>query len=394
MRKICLSVFVLFLCAEFVSAQAVQLSDATEISLLTCAPASEVYSLYGHTAIRINDPVNRIDMVFNYGMFDFSAPNFIYRFARGETDYCLGIEMYADFLAAYRRRKSGVTEQVLNLTGNEKQSLANALVLNARPENSKYRYNFFYDNCSTRPRILIEKNVEGLVEYPEILPKTTFRTIVHHCNRNHRWLTFGIDLGLGSPLDDTIKQEVQMFLPANLMTVFAQAQVKQPDGQSRNLIAETRQLAPYHPVDEKTVDTNPVTVFRLLLALALAVFFIEFKLKKYFVWFDVCLFICYGLTGCMLVFLSFFSVHPTVFPNPSLIWAHPLHLILAAALLIKPMQNFVKYYMNINKILLVILVIYWTVFSPDYNQAFFALALTLCLRSFFYGFKKKYEMKM
>jgi hypothetical protein len=321
-------------------------------------------------------------------MFDFSAPNFIYRFARGETDYCLGIEMYADFLAAYRRRKSGVTEQILNLTGDEKRRIANALLLNARPENRTYRYNFFYDNCSTRPRILIEKNIEGVVEYPEILKTTTFRTMVHHCNRNHRWLTFGIDLALGSPLDDSVKQDVQLFLPENLMKVFAQAKVKQPNGEYRPLIAETRRLAPFHPVDEKPVDSNPVTVFRLLLALALAVFFVECKLKKYFVWFDVCLFVACGLTGCMVVFLSFFSIHPTVFPNPSLIWAHPLHLLLAAALLIKPLQNFVKHYMNINKIILVMLVMYWTVFAPFYNQAFFAIALTLCLRSFFYGFKK------
>jgi len=186
--------------------QNVRLSDAAEISLLTCSPSDEeAYTLYGHTAIRVRDPhpasdsMRPIDFVFNYGLFDFSKPHFIYRFARGETDYMLGGNDFEQFLAAYRARGSEVCEQTLALDSAERQRLLDALVENALPENRTYRYNFFFDNCATRPAAMIERAVNGSIAYEERREVETFRDLINGCTRRHPWLTFGCDLVVGAP---------------------------------------------------------------------------------------------------------------------------------------------------------------------------------------------------
>jgi hypothetical protein len=345
------------------------------------------YTVYGHTALRINDHEHGIDVVYNYGIFDFSSPNFVYRFAEGELNYRLGVNRFADFFAEYSERKSGITEQILNLTKTEKQKIFDALLVNSLPENRTYLYNFLFDNCSTRPRILVEKNVSGTVKYPEILSQTTFRTIIHRCNKNHRWLTFGIDLALGAPLDSPTGQNQQMFLPENLMRVFGGAKIVQADGSLRNLVSETRKLAPSYPVIERPLDSNPTMIIWLLFALVLLISLWELRCKKHFRALDFILFMVYGLTGCLLFFLSFISIHPAVFPNFSIIWAHPLHIVFAVSLFIRALRKFVKYYMLINGTLLLLFMLGWNFFPQEFNPAFFPLVLILCIRSLS-GFKQ------
>jgi hypothetical protein len=383
MKKYCF-VLLISLCSFATKAQlqGLYLSDSAVISLLTCEPIDDMpYTVYGHTALRINDRVNGIDKVWNYGIFDFSSPNFLYRFTKGELNYKLGISSFAGFFEEYSERKSGITEQILNLTKEEKQKISDALVINYLPENRTYLYNFLFDNCSTRPRILLEKNIAGTIEYPEILKQTTFRTIIHRCNINHRWLTFGIDLALGAPLEDSIGQHPQLFIPENLMRVFDQAKIVRTDGTIENLVSETRQLAPSYPVIENPIDSNPVTVLWLFFGCVLLISVWEWRRKKCYRLLDFVLFFTYGLTGCLIFFLSFISIHPAVVPNFSIIWAHPLHIVLAVALFIKPMKNFVKYYMLVNGIILLLFMSGWKFFPQDFNAAFFPLVLTLCVRS-------------
>jgi hypothetical protein len=366
-----------------------RLSDSAYISLITCDPVDDMaYTLYGHTAVRVNDRVTGFDYVYNYGMFDFSSPNFLYRFARGELNYKLGVGRFADFLEEYSYRESGVTEQILNLTDEEKQKIFDALRINCLPENRTYLYNFLFDNCSTRPRVLIENNMSGTVEYPEILRQTTFRTVVHRCNRNHRWLTFGIDLALGAPLDSPIGQNPQLFLPKNLMNVFSRAKIVEADGSVRNLVSATHRLAPSYPAVEKPSDSNPATVFWLLFIFAVLVSVWERRCKKYFGLFDFVLFFVYGLAGCMIFFLSFISIHPAVFPNFSIIWANPLLIVLAVLLFVKPLQKFVEYCMSINGIILLFFVLMWNFFPQKFNAAFFPLVLIMCMRSLLKLYKR------
>ena len=362
-------------------AQPPVLSDSSYIALLTCSPGEEVYALYGHSALRVKDMKNNFDYAFNYGVFDFNKPNFIYRFTKGETDYILGVSETWAFLEQYRERGSGVVEQILNLTDEEKQKIWSALLENSLPQYREYRYNFLYDNCSTRPRVIVEKYVSGKIHYPDILPETTFRKLIHHCNRNNRLLTFGIDLALGAPIDKPIDREMQLFLPEKLMTVFADAKIADTAGVYRNLIIETVQLVPEVPIKEEPRDGNPLLIAWLFFGVILILSIIELLKKKHFRWVDVILFFIIGLAGCLLVFLMFISVHPGVCPNYSFIWAHPLHLLLVLLLLIRSLRKIAAYYMGINAIILFLFMCCWSFFPQDFNPAFFPIVLTMFVRS-------------
>ena len=170
MKKIKTIVILFLLCiTAYAKGTPVNNTDAIRLSLLTCAPGDEIYSYFGHTAIRYEEPSKGIDWVFNYGIFNFGAPNFIFRFALGQTDYILGGMSYDRFAAEYILDGRSVWQQTLNLTPEEKQKLLTLLIENSRPENRIYRYNFFYDNCATRPRDKIEESIQGKViyNYPE-----------------------------------------------------------------------------------------------------------------------------------------------------------------------------------------------------------------------------------
>ncbi|MFR9166866.1 MAG: DUF4105 domain-containing protein [Dysgonomonas sp.] len=193
------------------------LSDSAKVSLLTSSSwDQEIYALFGHTAVRVNDPLNNIDYVFNYGVFDFNTPNFIFRFVKGETDYMLAATDFRYYLAEYRMREVEVTEQIFNLSQKEKQHIWDALCINAMPQNRVYRYNFFFDNCATRPRDLIENNIEGTVQYTLTNKNQTFRDLVHECVNKKPWVEFGIDLVIGSGADRLATDREKMFLPEYL----------------------------------------------------------------------------------------------------------------------------------------------------------------------------------
>jgi hypothetical protein len=98
-----------------------QLSDKAFISLLTCGPGDELYSVFGHTAIRVNDPATGIDIVYNYGTFDFAAPNFYLKFVKGDLQYFVSVSSYRDFVYTYQYYDRDVYEQVLNLTPQQEQ---------------------------------------------------------------------------------------------------------------------------------------------------------------------------------------------------------------------------------------------------------------------------------
>ena len=320
----------LWICiAQLALAQA-PLSDAASISLLTSTPyEEEVFTVYGHAALRVHDPMQKIDYVFNYGIFDFSQPNFIYRFTKGETDYRLGVANYADYVVEYQMRGSTITEQQLNLTAEERQNLWVALIENYRPENRVYRYNFFFDNCATRPAALIEKTV-GQVNYHYPYASLSFRALINYCTRNHAWLTFGCDLALGSPTDRQATLHEMMFLPDYLRKAFSKAEIIDNQGQARPLVSETHVIEAADPdIPERDIWDllTPIRLGWLLFAMTNIITVWGRFQRRAYKGFDIGLFGLAGLAGCVLFFLAFFSVHPCTWPNYSLLWLHPFHLI-------------------------------------------------------------------
>ena len=369
-----------------VTAQAVSLSPQAQISLLTSSPSDDyVYTLYGHTALRVYDPEARIDLVYNYGIFDFSKPNFIYRFAKGETDYILAAYDFRYYIEEYIERGSEVCEQVLNLLPEEKESLWQALELNRRPENRVYRYNFFFDNCATRPVVMIENSISGTIEYAYqkggAIP--TFRDAINNCTRNHPWVTFGCDLVLGMPTDHIMTFEETFFLPHYLKDAFDKAEIVRSDSAPEPLIKETKILS--YKADaadpESSFLSSPFFCFIMLFAFLSVLTVIELKGKRYYRLVDCILFFAAGMAGCVMFFLNFMSVHPSMFPNISLLWLHPFHLIGVIFFSVKTFNKMAFWYHFINFAAIFGMSVVWFFVPQHFNIAFFPLIAAFLLRS-------------
>ena len=315
--------------ATFVQAQ----TDSIEVSLLTCSPHEEIYSLYGHTALRWHDLSKGDDIAFNWGVFDFHKPYFVLRFVFGLTDYELGAYPYPLFLQEYKAYGSSVTEQVLNLTTEEKLAVKQALIDNLQPENKVYRYNYFYDNCSLRPRDIIEKCVAGKVEYaPREDYAPTYREMVRSCTRNHPWGTFGNDMLLGLRADQTTDMRQQEFLPENLMYDIDRATIY-ANGEYRPLVKERRiALQSGVQIIEQDFPLTPTECACLLLILSIIIALMEWKRRKTFKYWDAILMTVQGLAGCVL-FVMIFSQHPTTSLNQQLLLLNPLPLFFIPAVL-------------------------------------------------------------
>ena len=200
--------------------------DKREVSLLTCSPGEEVYAHFGHTALRVKDPTRGADIVFSYGIFSFDEPNFVWRFILGETDYLLGAVDYPYFIAEYSERGSGVTEQVLALDSLQKNAITAALIENIQPQNRVYRYNFLYNNCTTKARDKIFGTVGNGIAYsePSAGDSLTFRDIVHRFTNRHPWYQLGMDMLLGAPADERATRSGAQFAPIIFMQELSTAE--------------------------------------------------------------------------------------------------------------------------------------------------------------------------
>lgn len=369
-----------------VKAQSLILSPSAKISLLTHMPSDEaVYTLYGHTAIRIQDADNKVDAVFNYGIFDFDSPNFMYRFVKGETDYMVAVVPFNYYYREYKERGVSIIEQELNLNEAEKQNISNALLTNILPENRVYRYNYFYDNCSTRPRDIIEKNIQGSVKYTSNNKTQTYRDLIHECVSSHPWIQFGIDLVIGADADKLIDDKQKHFLPIHLMTSYDGAKVVESDSLHRNLLTKTNTLLESQKnVDTSSTTTNSPLIYGCLL-LAVSLIISTFTIKgKYLVWgrlYDFLLFVIFGLVGSVIFFLMFFSEHPCTNPNWNITWLNPLELVFAFLFLIKYLAKYVYYYHFINFVLLTLFVLAWFLIPQHLELAFLPFILSIWIRS-------------
>lgn len=305
--------------------------DSLQFSLLTCAPGQQVYELFGHTAIRCRNFTQGTDRVYNYGMFDFGAPDFVMRFVRGETDYELGVVPFHYFEREYALRGSAVREQVLSLNEYELSRLDNLLRENYLPENRVYRYNYFYDNCTSRARDRIEDALSGRVIYPPGMKGATFRTWVHQYTKNHPWTDFGISLCLGAEADRPINGRSQMFLPDNLRQAMNHATVHGGgDMPIRKLVKSDVEIIPSMADGVEEGSAFPLTPMQTALVTLVLVALCslwEWKCRRVWWGVDVLLFLIQGLAGCVIAFLFFFSVHPTVGSNWLLIIFNPLPFI-------------------------------------------------------------------
>jgi hypothetical protein len=380
--------FLLVLAGSFqsmlVRAQEGPLSDSAFVSLITVSPGEEIYAHYGHTAIRVADPKNGFDLVFNYGLFDFNSPNFIFRFVKGETDYICGAFDYDIFLMEYQGENRQVTEQIINLKPEEKEAVWQALVKNSLPENRTYRYNFFFNNCSTKPRDVVVKGVQGKVDYRTKGYYPSLRSVIHHYTENHPWTQFGIDFLIGAQADKPASLSDQQFAPELLEATFATAVVKDSTGKIRPLVLVTRQAVSQDvrklPKPSRLPGPVPVAWF-LCLAMAACTWY-EFRKGIHFQAVTAVLYSIFGITGSIIAFLVLFSIHPTTHVNYLLLWQNPFHLIFAFGMIFESFRKkFEKSYLSLNwKLQLLALVGIW-IFPQHLHPAMLPLLLMMLMRS-------------
>ncbi len=358
------------------------LSDDARISVLTVYPRTNaIYAIFGHTAVRIQDPQLQMDMVFNYGTFDSSQPYFIYHFVKGETDYSLSTDEFPEFKYRYMMWGATIKEQVLNLSPEARQDIYNFMINNALPQNREYRYDYFFDNCVTRPRDIIEKYAGGKIIYPQTQHHQTFRKLVHDYTKNFPWTSFGIDLVLGMGADSTIALRQEMFLPIKLMEAFDQSEID-TNGGEYPLVATHYTIAEQTFLHEEGKNIfTPVRVASFFLLFILAISVCSFNKRKSLRILDFIIFLIAGLSGCIVAFIAFISSHPCTSGNLNLLWLHPLHLITAIFFIIKARQKFQYWYHLFNFAVLTVFLLTYYILPQSFPAAGIVFAAILWIRS-------------
>lgn len=370
------------LLTSFSSFSAIQLSDSAKISLLTCAPGQELYSLYGHSALRVKDDTQAMDLVFNYGTFDFNTPNFYLKFANGNLKYLLAVGRFNSFLQSYFNDGRSVWEQELNLKQHEKQQLFDALANNAKTENRYYRYDFFFDNCATRIRDIVYDNMDGEISYVDTTETIrSFRSYIHEYEKNMPWVKEGLDIILGLGTDHKAYVNEQMFLPDYMMLYFGKAIINKEGEESRSLVKEMRPLLRFELDDTKPSLMTPTLVFGLILLLGalLTTYELKFKKKPIMV-FNRLLFLTTGIVGFLIVFLWFFTRHGVTGNNFNILWANPLYILMAFVPIKYMKKGWIKIIMISLLLSLVSLLLLWFVLPQNLPSMVAPLTLLLIIR--------------
>jgi hypothetical protein len=356
-------------------------SCSLRISLITCNPGSELYSTFGHTALRVVDEAAGTDIAYNYGTFAFDDPNFYAKFIRGKLNYYVDQQAFPDFLYEYQYYSREVREQILNITCEEKKQIQAFLFMNIRPENKFYRYDFLYDNCTTRVRdILLKKNGQGFHTANIIdQPGRTFRNHIHYyLNRNQMpWSKLGIDILLGARLDRAMTNEEAMFLPDYLEKAADSTQRS-----NQKLVAEKRVVfKPAQPaIGNEPGLFTPSRVAWVLLGIGLLLSALASRAAQIALrFFDFLLFFLPGLLGIQLVFMWTATDHLVCGNNYNLLWALPFNT--AAAFYVRNPSAGWRRYFGFVAMVSYLLLVSWRWLPQELNPDLIPLVLLIGLRA-------------
>lgn len=372
------TLFALLMCLLSLNTSAIKLSKDATISVLTFAPGNELYSLFGHTGIRIIDDANRLDIVFNYGTFDFDTQGFYLKFAQGLLPYQLSCSDYDRLEAVYRMEERSIYSQTLNLDSIQKQRLMDLLLENYQPQNRSYLYNFLYDNCSTRVRDILEKSMNDNITWTAQPSEKSLWNLLDEYLCRSPWTQWGIHTILGSPATVTATIREQMFLPDYLMfrldsAVYNGSPVAQP--------IEVLYQSPEHDFGTPWY-LSPFFIFAIC-TLGLILLLQKNKSRRLLKAIAIPFFIVTGIIGCLIVFLCFFTKHPTMFPNFNALWANPLNLIAAFFLGKRELPWIINKYLFVYLYILIIGFLLWFLFVPAVPYAsmvIFVWMMYLCIR--------------
>ncbi|PZX15342.1 uncharacterized protein DUF4105 [Breznakibacter xylanolyticus] len=360
----------------------VKLSEQAHISLLTCSPGEELYSVFGHSALRVSDSETGHDWVFNYGTFDFSTSWFYLKFAHGNLNYMLSVGRFSHFMPGYMVENRRVEEQVLNLNAVERQRLFDALVANAAPENRDYRYDFFYDNCATRIRDMVIQAVGGKVLIDSVSDHSlSMRQLYGQYLQHSLWTEFGIHLLLGMKADVPATPYSEMYLPDYLSLQFSKMHFVR-DSLTVPLVSSHSVLLEQTPaVTASNIDLSPRLLLSFFLLLVVGLSLAQWRLGWNLIVLDRFLFILTGMVGVLLAYLWFISCHTVTAYNFNLLWALPTNLVMGL------MSRRCKGYTLLARIALVgtgLLGVFYVFVPQQFPGGLFLLVCAIAIRLFFY----------
>ncbi len=390
MRILILLFLSLFGFVTTIFAQEIKLSSKAEISVLTIGQGKSLNDAFGHNAFRIKDVPNGIDVVYGYGQYDFDTPNFYLKFARGKLNYLMSKHKFNDIFKFYKFQNRTIDEQVLNLNSGQKQRLYNYLINNYKPENSKYLYDFFYDNCATRIRDVTQiasyKEIRFNSAYKEENGKT-FRELIHEHVGKNTWGSFGIDIALGSIIDREANTLEQMFLPKYIHSTFAVSKIDR----NNDLVKKSRQL--YKSTSNGysgSFITSPFIAMSLLAAIILFITYKDYSNKKRTKWLDISLFAITGFAGILLLLLWFATDHGVTGYNYNLLWAFPLNVICFGQLLKEKFKNWFEGYLKFLLLMLCLMTLHWIIGVQIFALGLLPILIALLVRYFYIlQFKKQ-----
>ncbi len=375
-----LTVF-LFVYAGFGFSQIPELTPLSKISVLTSGPGEILYTSFGHSAFRVQDPTLGIDVVYNYGVFDPGSENFYWKFSQGRMYYKLVRQGFNSYLDDYKIENRWVKEQNLNLTLEEKNKLFEFLEHNNLPENKQYQYDYFLNNCATKIWDVLKDNFGDHLKFDKdyIQEKFTFRELIHHNIGTNTWGSFGIDLALGSVIDRLATPKEHMYLP---IYVLRELNVAKLDGKP---IAqkETSLFEPVPVAVKSKFFGSPLFFMGLISVLILGITFLDFKKRGRNRVLDFCIFLITGAAGALLFFLWFLTDHIWTVSNYNILWAFPLNLVLVFFVSRKVLHPWISKYLKLLLILLIIMVFLWFFKVQYFTPVLIPLLMALTVRYYY-----------
>lgn len=363
--------------------QPAQLSEESQISMITILPGDPVYTFAGHSALRVRDPVHNVDRLYNYGTFNFNDPLFIPKFTYGYLRYHLSVTPYAPTVGAYKQQGRPVIEQQLQLSRSQRTAVYRFLQHNARPENRYYQYDFFFDNCSTRIRDVLEETLGTDVDFSGApSPDQTFRQLLDPYVASRPALDLGFDLGLGLPADREASAREAMFLPEHLMRGFNHATVS-INGERRPLVSRTdtvQWISNYSA-------TTPVFDWPFALSVGFLLLVLGWTMWQAYAHQrpdglgDALLLAAVGLAGVVICYLWFVSTYAVTDYNLNILWAWPTHLGAAYLLLRRPSNRGLPVYLAGATAVSCIILLGWNVWPQNFHRAIFPLVLGVGIRT-------------
>ncbi|MEP7107669.1 MAG: DUF4105 domain-containing protein [Ferruginibacter sp.] len=376
-NKIFFRLLLVFTISNFHIFTFAQDSSHVRISLLTCTPGEELYSTFGHTAIRVTDSSSMTDYVFNYGTFNFEDPGFYTKFIRGKLLYYLSVDSFLHFKEEYQADNRGITEQVLNMDASEKIALMEALYENSKEENKFYKYDFFLDNCTTRTRDILVKYKKDHPGFKPVMPEgTRFRQAIHqYLDKGEKyWSKLGIDILLGSPTDAVMTTTQSQFLPDNLMNSLDSS------NQNNQLVLSSVNLYLIDQEKGRGSILTPMVVFTFVLVVIVLLGFSKNNRAIIFMQgFDGIFFFLTGALGIVIIFMWIGTDHSMTKNNYNLLWAWPSHII--ASFYVNSKKKWAGKYFGFSSAALIIVLLSWSFLPQQMNNALIPIVLLLIIRS-------------